>query len=82
MPSSFIDVPEGSDGQQAIEKLAQLGLMGGQVTPEGRRFFPERAITRREFAIVLDRMNIGELLNGYLPPASAPAPEDPVTPDA
>lgn len=80
--SIFIDVPDGADGQLPIEKLAQLGLMGGQVTPEGRKFYPDKPITRREFAIVLDRMNIGELLNGYLPPASAPAPEDPATPDA
>jgi S-layer homology domain len=63
----FTDVPPSHPFYEAIMALAAAGLMTGEPQSNGtRKFYPERPITRGEFAAVLARMNIADALDGYV----------------
>lgn len=65
--ATFKDVPDGYPNQAEVERIAALGIMVGSANSDGSRsFYPEKPISRREFAIILDRLNIGEALKGYI----------------
>ena len=65
--ATFKDVPESHPFFDAIEALYAAGLMTGEPQPDGsRKFYPERPITRGEFAAVMARLNIAEALAGYI----------------
>lgn len=70
---TFADIPADYPNRDAIERIAQAGLLSGVLKPDGKRYFePERSVSRRELAIILDRMNVAELLQGYPLQGSAP----------
>ncbi len=71
----FADVPPESPNADAIERVSQAGILSGVLKPDGKRYFePDRAVSRRELAVILDRMNVAELLTGYPLAGSTPPP--------
>ncbi|MHB0979550.1 MAG: S-layer homology domain-containing protein [Thermoleophilia bacterium] len=48
--ASFVDVTQGSSHYDAIQELADWGIIGGYETPTGRQFRPEQPVKRAQFA--------------------------------
>lgn len=64
---TFSDVPESHPFYAAIEALFSAGIMLGELQKDGsRKFYPDRPISRGEFAVVMDRLNIADALKGYV----------------
>jgi len=56
----FADVTENAWYYEAVKKFSKLGVAKGEASdtvtdPKDRKFFPNRAITRAEFLVMLDR---------------------------
>lgn len=74
----FKDVPDNYPNQAEIEALAQAGIIKGVQRPDGLYYEPERAVNRRELAVILSRMNVTDRLRGYMYPqgqGAAPSAE-------
>jgi hypothetical protein len=72
----FKDVPDNYPNQAEIEALAQAGIIKGVQRADGLYYEPERAVSRRELAVILSRINVTDRLRDYIyPQGQGAAPE-------